>query len=84
MGVLIYGGGGAYIRTRFCVSNINHLLTLFLYNTSISLCSGGLIFGMVSVSKLVGLYLEGLIFGMVSVSELVGLYRAGLIFGGLR
>ena len=28
---LIYGG--AYIRTRFCVSNINHLLTLFLYNT---------------------------------------------------
>ena len=27
------GGGGAYIRTRFCVSNINHLLTLFLYNT---------------------------------------------------
>ena len=36
-GGLIYGGpyirGGAYIRTRFCVSNINHLLTLFLYNT---------------------------------------------------
>ena len=31
MGRLIYGG--AYTRTRFCVSNINHLLTLFLYNT---------------------------------------------------
>ena len=30
-GGLIYGG--AYIQTRFCVSNINHLLTLFLYNT---------------------------------------------------
>ena len=28
-GELIYG---AYIRTRFCVSNINHLLNLFLYN----------------------------------------------------
>ena len=38
-GGFIHGGGGAliygeaYIRTRFCVSNINHLLTLFLYNT---------------------------------------------------
>ena len=31
MGRLIYGG--AYIRSRFCVSNINYLLTLFLYNT---------------------------------------------------
>ena len=31
IGGLIYGG--AYIRTRFCVSNINHLLALFLYNT---------------------------------------------------
>ena len=35
-GGLIYGGliyGRAYIRIGFCVSNINHLLTLFLYNT---------------------------------------------------
>ena len=24
-----WAGGGAYIRTRFCVSNIKHLLTLF-------------------------------------------------------
>ena len=31
MGGLIYGR--AYIRIGFCVSNINHLLTLFLYNT---------------------------------------------------
>ena len=29
----LYTGGGLYIRTRFCVSNINHLLTLFIYNT---------------------------------------------------
>ena len=28
-----YVYGGANIRTRFCVSNINHLLTLFFYNT---------------------------------------------------
>ena len=31
MGGLIYGR--AYIRIGFCVSNINHLLTFFLYNT---------------------------------------------------
>ena len=46
MGRLIYGG--AYIRTRFCVSNINHLLTV--WNGKI-------------VIKLVGLELGGLIFG---------------------
>ena len=82
MGGLIYGG--AYIRTRFCVSNIEHLLTLFLYNTR-------LIYKQASVYIRVGLYTGGLIFGMVRV--LInwwaytwggGLYSGGLIFRGLR
>ena len=49
MGRLIYGG--AYIRTRFCVNNINHLLTLFLYNTR-------LIYKEANVYIRVGLYSE--------------------------
>ena len=55
----IYGGAN-YIRTRFCVSSINHLLTLFLYNTS-------LIYKQAYVYIRVGLYTGGLIFGMVRV-----------------
>ena len=59
---------GAYIRTRFCVSNISHLLTLFLYNTRL-IYKHKFIYGWAyirngeSVSKLVGLYMGGLIFG---------------------
>ena len=68
---------GAYIRTRFCVSNISHLLTLFLYNTRL-IYKHKFIYGWAyirngeSVSKLVGLYMGG------------GAYIRGLIFEGLR
>ena len=51
---------GLYIRTIFCVSNINHLLTLFLYNTR-------LIYKQAYVYIRVCLYTGGLIFGMVRV-----------------
>ena len=69
---------GAYIRTRFCVSNISHLLTLFLYNTRL-IYKHKFIYGWAyirngeSVSKLVGLYMGG-----------GGAYIRGLIFEGLR
>ena len=60
MGGLYTGGAYLYIRTRFCVSNISHLLTLFLYNTR-------LIYKQAYVYIRVGSYTGGLIFGMVRV-----------------
>ena len=76
MGRLIYGGG-AYIRTRFCVSNINHLLTLFLYNTRLIL-----IYKQASVYIRVGLYTGGLIFGMVRVLVNWWAYTRGGLYSG--
>ena len=63
---------GAYIRTRFCVSNISHLLTLFLYNTRL-------------IYKHKFIYGWAYIRNGESASKSVGLYmgRGGLYSGGL-